>query len=138
MVPSGGAAVSRFAGRSCDSFTCRSRGDDITEAHLDFETAGSVSAYRARVNAEGWYRDPYGLHTDRWISDGQPSDLVRDDGVVSHDAPPSDATPGPLVESNEAPPREDDLLRADADEGPFSGADGAQAVLDGGIIGPEF
>jgi hypothetical protein len=26
---------------------------------------------------EGWYVDPYGLHDDRWISDGTPTVLVR-------------------------------------------------------------
>jgi hypothetical protein len=28
------------------------------------------------VEAEGWYRDPYELHTDRWFSAGRPTALV--------------------------------------------------------------
>jgi hypothetical protein len=28
--------------------------------------------------AEGWYRDPYGIHQDRWFSAGTPTSLVRD------------------------------------------------------------
>jgi hypothetical protein len=25
------------------------------------------------MHAEGWYRDPYGLHADRWFSNGRPA-----------------------------------------------------------------
>jgi hypothetical protein len=89
------------------------------------------------MNAEGWYRDPFGLHTDRWMSDGKPTKLVRDNGVTSNDEPPSDVVPGPLVEADEKPAREGDLLRADSDED-FDLSDSANAVLDGGIIGPDF
>jgi hypothetical protein len=38
---------------------------------------------------EGWYHDPYGLHEARWISDGAPTALVRDNGVESDDDPPT-------------------------------------------------
>ena len=38
--------------------------------------------------AEGWYTDPYGRHEARWMSDGTPTELVRDRGVESYDAPP--------------------------------------------------
>jgi hypothetical protein len=66
------------------------------------------------VNAEGWYQDPYGLHEDRWFSDGRPTGLVRDGKIESDDAPPPEATAGPLqaaLRSNASAP--DDLRRAD-------------------------
>lgn len=50
------------------------------------------------MNAEGWYQDPYGRHEARWISDGEPTKLVRDGVRESYDSPPEDVTPGPLVE----------------------------------------
>lgn len=91
------------------------------------------------MNAEGWYRDPYGVHTDRWISDGRPTDLVRDDGVVSHDEPPEGAAPAALVESDQQPARPGDTMRADSDNRDYTnGSDISNAVLDGGIIGPDF
>jgi hypothetical protein len=40
------------------------------------------------VRAQGWYRDPYGIHGQRWISAGHATSLVRDDGVESRDEPP--------------------------------------------------
>jgi hypothetical protein len=66
------------------------------------------------VNAEGWYQDPYGLHTDRWFSDGRPTALVRDDGTESHDPPPPAPYPEPLIESAVAENHDgSDLKRAD-------------------------
>jgi hypothetical protein len=50
----------------------------------------SVSAEDSE-SAEGWCRDPYLVHDDRWYSDGQPTKLVRDGGAESYDPPP----PGP-------------------------------------------
>ena len=46
--------------------------------------------------AEGWYRDRYGVHQDRWFSDGRPTQLVRDGRVEAPDEPPSEP-PGALV-----------------------------------------
>jgi hypothetical protein len=66
-----------------------------------------------QVAAEGWYRDPYGVHEDRWFSDGRPTKLVRDGGVEASDEPPSEphgelvAIPAPELTSP------DDLRRAD-------------------------
>jgi len=40
------------------------------------------------VNEEGWYKDPYGRHESRWISDGTPTALVRDAGIELQDPPP--------------------------------------------------
>ena len=72
------------------------------------------------MHAEGWYRDPYEVHTDRWFSDGNPTALVRDAGRESHDPPPNEPLTGPLVESDPIGiPDADDLRRADSDEGSF-------------------
>jgi hypothetical protein len=66
------------------------------------------------VNAEGWYCDPYAIHSDRWFSDGQPTNLVRDQGVVSHDEPPPREPPLPLVPVAEIQASDGhDLLRAE-------------------------
>ena len=73
--------------------------------------------YPEVMRAEGWYQDPFHLHTDRWFSDGQPTSLVRDGKVESRDAPPSATYSGPLVESVEVPPLYgQDLRRADEAE----------------------
>jgi len=72
---------------------------------------------RHPVAAEGWYRDPYGIHQDRWFSAGTPTSLVRDQGVEGHDDPPDHPPPGPPVEIpdvDEFP--EDDFRRADGAE----------------------
>jgi len=66
------------------------------------------------VKAQGWYRDPYLVHEDRYFSDGQPTKLVRDGDEELYDPPP----PGPpkveLVEvRHNDPPNGGDLRRAD-------------------------
>ena len=66
------------------------------------------------MKAQGWFRDPYRVHEDRYFSDGRPTKLVRDDGVECYDPPP----PGPpeveLVEVSDTQPAEaSDLRRAD-------------------------
>jgi hypothetical protein len=45
----------------------------------------TLRAGRYRVKAQGWYRDPYGIHDDRYFSDGQPTKLVRDGSAESYD-----------------------------------------------------
>ena len=50
------------------------------------------------MKAQGWYRDPYKVHEDRYFSDGQPTKLVRDGGEQSYDPPPPGAPQGELVE----------------------------------------
>jgi hypothetical protein len=40
--------------------------------------------------AEGWYKDPYEQHEDRWFSGGLPTKLVRDAGAESYAEPPYD------------------------------------------------
>jgi hypothetical protein len=66
------------------------------------------------MKAQGWYRDPYGVHEDRYFSDGKPTKLVRDGGAESYDPPPPRP---PDVEPDEMTPRPPvyggDLRRAD-------------------------
>jgi hypothetical protein len=45
----------------------------------------------------GWYRDPYGVHEDRYFSQGFPTKLVRDHGVETYDPPPDGGLPKVLV-----------------------------------------
>src|SRR6516165_12043961 len=59
----------------------------------------------ATTQAEGWYLDPFKLHTERWFSNGQPTKLVRDDGEESYDPPPSRRFEGELIEAPKKPPR---------------------------------
>jgi hypothetical protein len=40
------------------------------------------------VVAQGWYRDPYLVHEDRYFSAGEPTKLVRDGGIEDYDPPP--------------------------------------------------
>jgi hypothetical protein len=91
------------------------------------------------MQSEGWYQDPFELHTDRWFSDGKPTDLVRDAGLVSHDEPPADLPPGAvLVEVEQAQEAGGgDLKRADAATSKDQSIDGgtaANAVLGVGYV----
>jgi hypothetical protein len=69
--------------------------------------------------AQGWYRDPYELHEDRYFSDGQPTRLVRDAGQEAYDQPPDRPfDPAGLVSAE--PEASDDFDGSDlrrADEG---------------------
>jgi hypothetical protein len=50
---------------------------------------------------EGWCTDPFGRHEARWMSQGRPTKLVRDNGVESYEEPPDEewtVTPTPVVE----------------------------------------
>jgi hypothetical protein len=51
------------------------------------------------MSAQGWYRDPFGRHEDRWYSAGTPTSLVRDGGVEAADEPPPGEWPEPLVKA---------------------------------------
>lgn len=83
------------------------------------------------LRAEGWYKDPYGKHDDRWFSDGEPTALVRDVEIESKDPPPDGPLPTTLVRSETPNEARDgsDLLRADdaEREPPY---DGDSAVLE--------
>jgi hypothetical protein len=82
------------------------------------------------MNAEGWYKDPFGSHEARWFSDDSPTILVRDDGVESHDAPPTtyEGELSPIDDSADG--AADDLRRADSAEKPFDPHDGVRAAMD--------
>jgi hypothetical protein len=85
------------------------------------------------MQAEGWYRDPYDIHTDRWFSNGHATPLVRDDGVESHDPPPSSPYPEPLIVSPGTEASQGtDLKRADdpAEHRTYDAEDAAEAVMD--------
>ena len=61
---------------------------------------------------EGWYTDPYAVHEARWMSQGTPTPLIRDDGVEGHDPAPDGpfkVTPVRLGEDGSP----SDLRRAD-------------------------
>lgn len=65
-------------------------------------------------DAEGWYLDPYGIHEQRWMSCGRPTNLVRDRGTEGKDEPPDKPLPGPLIPAPVASTRFGrDLARAD-------------------------
>jgi hypothetical protein len=88
--------------------------------------------------AEGWYRDPYGIHQDRWFSAGTPTSLVRDQGTEGHDEPPGYPPAGPpaqIPDIDRFP--KDDLRRADDAEariqdGDLRRADKAEANAEQG------
>jgi len=76
------------------------------------------------VAPEGWYRDPYGIHQDRWFSAGTPTSLVRDQGVEGHDDPPAYPPPVAPAEIPDTDPfPADDLRRADEAEERSPGGD---------------
>ena len=96
------------------------------------------AAYARNVKheAQGWYRDPYGLHEDRYFSAGVPTKLVRDSGSESYDKPPARPLPDtPLLPPISAADEENhgsDLRRADeaANEDPYSAAAARRAAFD--------
>ena len=66
------------------------------------------------MKAQGWYRDPYLVHEDRYFSDGQPTKLVRDGGKESYDPQPAGPPKAELVEARHSEPVDGaDLRRAD-------------------------
>jgi hypothetical protein len=88
----------------------------------------------AVLRAEGWYKDPYVKHDDRWFSDGAPTSLVRDGGIESRDPPPDTPCPTTLVRSETSNPASDgsDLRRADdaEREPPYDRGGAVEAVFD--------
>ncbi len=89
------------------------------------------------IPEEGWYTDPLGRHEARWLSEGEPTNLVHDGGVESHD----DVT-GPQTETAVRIPAEGegareggDLRRADDAErddpyDPRRASDAASVAID--------
>jgi hypothetical protein len=45
------------------------------------------------LGAQGWYRDPWAIHEDRYFSRGMPTKLVRDGGRESYEPPPDRPPP---------------------------------------------
>jgi len=87
--------------------------------------------------AEGWYTDPFGRHEARWMSNGRPTELVRDDGVESHDDPPDEPPSGTPVPIDDDPANADDLRRADdADQEAYDPQQAQRAVWDSFDWGP--
>jgi hypothetical protein len=70
------------------------------------------------MNQEGWFKDPYGRHEARWVSDSTPTALVRDAGVESQDEPPDEPITVKMerVAAETIPGESSDLKRADAAE----------------------
>ena len=95
---------------------------------------GRVVNQARKERDEGWYTDPFGRHEARWMSDGEPTKLVRDAGVDSYDAPPHEA-PCQATVKIEHPEvgRADDGRRADSAQAgePPDSRGGAERVLDG-------
>ncbi len=83
-----------------------------------------------KAKAEGWYRDPYSVHEDRWFSGGIPTKLVRDDGQESYDEPPDTPLPETDLVPAESAGQGDrsDLLRADAISNEPSSAEAAESA----------
>jgi hypothetical protein len=87
-------------------------------------------------DAQGWFRDPFSVHEDRYFSAGQPTRLVRDGGVEAYDEPPD----RPFVASDLVPATGDtemwsggsDLRRADDAnlDGPYSAGAAKRAAMD--------
>jgi hypothetical protein len=87
-------------------------------------------------DAQGWFRDPFGVHEDRYFSAGQPTKLVRDRDVEAYDEPPD----RPFAASDLVPAARDaetglagsDLRRADdADlDEPYSADRARRAAID--------
>jgi hypothetical protein len=86
--------------------------------------------------AQGWYRDPYAIHEDRYFSDGVATKLVRDNDQESYDPPPDRPLPeGELVSAgqpNDEAANGADLHRADeaSDGPPYDAAKARRAVFD--------
>jgi hypothetical protein len=71
-----------------------------------------------KPSEEGWYTDPYARHEARWLSDGEPTKLVRDGAVQTYDEPPAGPTVAEPVRLEDDPISTggQDLLRADSAE----------------------
>ena len=82
----------------------------------------------------GWHTDPYGLHQDRWLSDGNPTRLIRDGRNEDYDEPPAMTPLFEPVPVHRGQPRAEgeDLIRADdaQREAPFADEQATRAASD--------
>ena len=62
------------------------------------------------ASQQGWFTDPYRRHEARWLSDGKPTMLVRDQGVETYDDPPDAPVVGPALRMTSAKPCVAELL----------------------------
>jgi hypothetical protein len=70
---------------------------------------------------QGWFVDPFGVHEQRWFSQGRATALVRDGKAETQDPPPDGPVPEPLVRATAAPPAgrpSDDVRRAGGSDDP--------------------
>ena len=66
--------------------------DEPCEGSSDAENYFPDDLERVTVaDLHGWQADPFGLHEQRYFSQGQPTKLVRDGRVESYDPPPTGA-----------------------------------------------
>jgi hypothetical protein len=89
------------------------------------------------VTAQGWHRDPYGVHEDRYFSDGHPTKLVRDAGTEGYDPPPPGPPAGDLIEAPESQPNDgSDLRRADDSSAgaAYDGKAAAWSAIDSALV----
>jgi hypothetical protein len=87
------------------------------------------------MKAQGWYRDPYQVHEDRYFSGGQPTKLVRDGGTECYDPPPPGPPQAELVAVLPGQPTDgSDLRRADQGSAAYDKKSGFWAVLDSGAV----
>jgi hypothetical protein len=84
---------------------------------------------------EGWCTDPFGLHEARWLSDGVPTKLVRDNGVEAYEDPPDEewtVTPSPILEEPQDVGHEaEDLRRRMGEAAEFGSTWGSHMPMPG-------
>jgi hypothetical protein len=80
---------------------------------------------RILTRPQGWFSDPFGQHMARWFSDGNPTALVRDEGVESHDPAPDLPYIAPLEPVVEA---EGELLHSHLGGRPYDRDSGVDAI----------
>lgn len=85
--------IGRSAGRgSRDIVEADESGDHQPSFAMASDAADEVDG-----SEEGWYRDPYATHGQRWVSQGRPTSLVSDRGVEGQDEPPDRTPSRPFV-----------------------------------------
>ena len=137
-----------WAGPRLNRADCWGRTCQVMRWDFTLETDGWDSPVMGKIMknaAEGWYRDPYEVHRDRWFSAGVATKLVRDGGGESYDPPPGRPLPeGELIPAaaGAGAGGTDDQRRADDGrlEQPYTPYDAGVAVGDtcGTLVGGAF